>query len=136
MRRHQMSQRIAASNLCGDLSNEHMVRYCGRYSSRTRGAEREPPELEASDTEVQSPARQAAKAAWARMIRKVYEVDPLECPMCGAQMRVIALIEDPAVIERILTWLDLWEPLEPSGPSPPGGRLSLALTYHPIPDIA
>ena len=64
--------------------NEHMVRHDGRYSSRTRGAEREPPELEASDTEVQSPARQAAKAAWAKLIRKVYEVDPLECPNRGA----------------------------------------------------
>jgi len=116
--------------------NEHMVRYYGRYSSRTRGAEHEPPELEASDTEVQSPARQAAKAAWARMIRKVYEVDPLECPECGAQMRVIALIEDPTVIERILTRLGLWEPLLPAGPSPPAGPQSLPLTYDAVPDIA
>jgi hypothetical protein len=23
-----------------------------------------------------------AKAAWARIIRKVYEADPLECPRC------------------------------------------------------
>jgi hypothetical protein len=36
------------------------------------------------------------------MIRKVYDGDALPCPECGAQMRVIALIEDPAVIERIL----------------------------------
>ena len=45
-----------------------------------------------------------------KLIRKVYEVDPLVCPKCGAQMRVIALIEDPAVIERILSWLGLWHP--------------------------
>ncbi len=32
-----------------------------------------------------------AKAAWARLIRKVYEADPLECPKCKAPMRVIAL---------------------------------------------
>jgi hypothetical protein len=69
--------------------------------------------LEASDTGFQRPARQAAKAAWAKLIRKVYEVDPLECPRCGAQMRVISLIEDPAVIERILGWLGLWEPRRP-----------------------
>lgn len=83
--------------------NEHMVRYYGRYSSRTRGAEHERPDREETEAEVSTPARQAAKAAWAKLIRKVYEVDPLECPKCGAQMRVIALIEDPAVIERILT---------------------------------
>jgi hypothetical protein len=40
--------------------------------------------------EAESQARRAAKIAWAKMIRKVYEVDPLACPECGAQMRVIA----------------------------------------------
>jgi hypothetical protein len=116
--------------------HEHMVRYYGRYSSRTRGAEREPPEPDEPDSEIPNPARQAAKAAWAKLIRKVYEVDPLLCPKCGAQMRVIALIEDPAVIERILSWLGLWEPSRASGPSPPAERPSPPLTFHPVPDIA
>ena len=35
-----------------------------------------------------------AKAAWASLIQKVYEVDPLECPKCGGPMRVIAVIDD------------------------------------------
>jgi hypothetical protein len=81
-------------------------------------------------------ARQAANAAWAKLIRKVYEVDPLLCPKCGTQMRVIALLEEPAVIERILSWLGLWQPLAACGPSPPEGRSNLPLTYHPIPDVA
>jgi len=51
-------------------------------------------------------------------------------------MRVIALIEDTAVIERILSWLGLWEPRRPGGPSPPADSPSLPLTYHPVPDIA
>ncbi len=51
-------------------------------------------------------------------------------------MRVIALIEDPAVIERILSWLGLWEPPRASGPFPPAERPSPPLTYHPVPDIA
>jgi hypothetical protein len=51
-------------------------------------------------------------------------------------MRVIALIEDPAVIERILSWLGLWEPRQPAGPSPPAHSPSLPLSYHPVPDIA
>jgi hypothetical protein len=116
--------------------NEHMVRYYGRYSSRARGAERERPEMEETEGEVSAPARQAAKAAWAKLIRKVYEVDPLECPKCGALMRVIALIEDPAVIERILSWLGLWAPLRPVGRSPPAGSPSLPLTYDAVPGIA
>ena len=43
-----------------------------------------------------------AKAAWARLIRKVYEADALECPKCEGPMRVIALIDDPGVVRRIL----------------------------------
>jgi hypothetical protein len=108
--------------------HEHMVRYYGRYSSRTRGAERERPKIEEPDAESASQAREAAKAAWAKLIRKVYEVDPLLYLKCGAQMRVIALIEDPAVIERILTWLGLWDPLPACGRSPPGERPPRPLT--------
>lgn len=49
-----------------------------------------------------------ASRAWARLIKQVYEVDPLVCPRCSGTMRIIALIEQPAVIERILTHLGLW----------------------------
>jgi hypothetical protein len=82
-----------------------------------------------------------AKAAWARLIRKVYEVDPLECPKCKGPMRVIALIEGPGVIRRILEHLGLWAPLAAER-SPPLAAASwprhanLPLTHHPVPDIA
>ena len=36
------------------------------------------------------------RSTWARLIHKVYEVDPLECPRCKGPMRVIALIDDAA----------------------------------------
>ena len=68
--------------------HEHMVRYYGRYSIRTRGSEHERPDMEPSP-ETQSEARQAAKVAWAKLIRKVYEV-ALWSASCGLQMRVIA----------------------------------------------
>jgi hypothetical protein len=40
-------------------------------------------------------------ASWARLMQKLYGLDPLECPNCGATMRIIALIEDANVVERI-----------------------------------
>ena len=52
-----------------------------------------------------------ARATWARLIRKVYEADPLECPKCKGPMRVIALIENPAIIQRILEHLGQRAPL-------------------------
>ena len=45
---------------------------------------------------------------WRQLIHKVCEVDPLVCARCGAEMKIIALIDDPAVIRRILTHLGLW----------------------------
>ena len=74
------------------------MRYYGRYSSRVRSPPCERLEADEPDADTHSHARQTAKAVWAKLIRKVYEVDPLTCPECGAQMRVISLIEDPAVI--------------------------------------
>ena len=48
------------------------------------------------------------KQRWAELIKKVYEADPLLCPRCGGAMCIIALIDQPEVIEKILTHLGLW----------------------------
>lgn len=81
-----------------------------------------------------------AKATWARLIRKVYEADPLICPECQGPMRVIAIIDDPQVVRRILDHLGRWAPLPaqrvpPDQPDWPPGTV-IPLTYHPVPDIA
>ena len=82
-----------------------------------------------------------AKAAWARLIRKVYEADPLECPRCKGPMRVIALIDDPGVVRRILEHLGCWAP-EPAERGPPAQapdwprNAIIPLMYHAVPDIA
>ena len=44
---------------------------------------------------------------WAEMKKKVYEVDPLICPRCGGEMKVISFIEDHKVIDRIIRHLKL-----------------------------
>ena len=52
------------------------------------------------------------------MIRKVYEVDPLLCPSCGGQMKIICFIEDPATIDKIIRHLKLSFQAERLPPSP------------------
>lgn len=47
----------------------------------------------------------ARKRAWARPLAKVYEVDPMVCPKCGAQMKMIAVIEDLDELGRSLKHL-------------------------------
>ena len=52
------------------------------------------------------------------LIKRVYEVDPLACPKCGGQMKVVAFIESSqgAVIEKILRHCGLWQPSTPRPP--------------------
>jgi len=40
---------------------------------------------------------------WAKLIKKVYEVDPLKCAQCGETMKIIAFIMDATSIHRILS---------------------------------
>ena len=46
---------------------------------------------------------------WARLIQKIYEVNPLVCSGCQGSMKVIAFIEDENVIKKILKHLGLWD---------------------------
>ncbi len=46
----------------------------------------------------------------------IYEVDPLVCPSCGAEMKVIAFIIDHAVLDRILRHLKRTEGERGRGP--------------------
>ena len=89
---------------------EHLVRYVGWYSTRCRGerARKAVPTAAVQAPEDAQVVAARARSAWARLIHKVYEVDPLECPKCGAPMQVIALIDDAEVIRQILEHLGCW----------------------------
>jgi hypothetical protein len=60
---------------------------------------------------------------WAELMRRAFEADVLACPRCDGRMVVLATIDDPAVIHRILTHRGLsTEPGEPAaGRAPPWG---------------
>ena len=64
-----------------------------------------PREVSFEDPPAPAPPGSAAalrRQAWARMIRKVFEVDPLVCPRCGTEMEVVAWITQPSVVDAIL----------------------------------
>ncbi len=88
---------------------EQMVRYYGFYSNKSRGLRKK------AGTDDQVPALidsdispKAFRKNWARLIQKVYNVDPLLCPKCLGSMKIIAFIEDEEVISKILKHLGLW----------------------------
>jgi len=103
---------LAAMGTHVPARGQQSVRYYGFLSNAARGRRRKeqagevvlPIVLESDLPSV----GYGKNAAWARLIQKVYEVDPLACPQCGAPMRVIAFINDPEVIRKILEHLGLW----------------------------
>jgi len=97
---------------------EHLVRYYGWYSNRSRGDHMRNEGSESSrtarDDETDAAGRfdsdpdnqdskyiKDVRSAWARLIKKVYEVDPLICPHCGGEMRFLAVIKELAVQQII-----------------------------------
>ena len=48
-----------------------------------------------------------ARMSWVRLLKRVFDFDIERCPQCGGKLKLIAAIEEPAVIERILTHLGL-----------------------------
>jgi hypothetical protein len=65
--------------------------------------------------------------AWADLMRRCFEMDVLACSRCGGRMTVVATIDGPAVIHRILTHLGL---------SPESGEALPAARASPSPEDA
>ena len=64
----------------------------------------DPVPAQADATEPTTVPHAACRSAWARLIAKVYDADPLLCPRCGSEIRLIALT-DPPEVRRILRHL-------------------------------
>ena len=60
-----------------------------------------------------------SRIAWAKLLARVGEEFPLQCPTCGGDVQLIRFITDPTPIRKILTHLG--EPLEPPHVSPARG---------------
>lgn len=66
------------------------------------------PEIERPATDPSdSSQRTAARSRWARLLARIYEVFPLLCPDCGAQMRILAFLTEPEPVDAILCHLGL-----------------------------
>ena len=55
--------------------------------------------------EMENVSNKASRQSWARLIQKVYEVDPLICEKCGHDLKVIAVITEPHEVRKILECL-------------------------------
>jgi hypothetical protein len=71
------------------------------------------------DTHQKPRSHDTSRIAWAKLMARVGEEFPHECPACGGDIRLIAFITEPGPIRKILTHLG--EPLEPPPVSPARG---------------
>jgi len=84
----------------------------GRYANSTRGRLRKREHVDPIPTVLEPPiSSEAFRRNGARLIQKVFEVDPLVCSHCQGRLRVVSFIEDPPVIRRILEHLGLCLPV-------------------------
>jgi hypothetical protein len=80
---------------------------------------------------------------WARLLAKVYGIDPEVCPACGERMRIVSAFtfpEQDSIIERILKHLKIWDPpwkkvRSPRGPPPPDPEEWPEAIDPPHPDL-
>ncbi len=60
-------------------------------------AEATPTEAPGGEEETK---RAASRYLWAMLLARIYEVFPLLCPNCGAELRLIAFVTDSAPVVR------------------------------------
>ncbi len=70
---------------------------------------------------------------WRECIKKVWEVDPLECPNCGAEMEIVSFINDALIFKETLKHLRLWQ-VEHPGKPPPDNLFEEMIEYQPFDD--
>jgi hypothetical protein len=112
--------------------SQQLVRYWGWYSNASRGRRRKRQgATDTTPTASTEPGDEAEsrRLSWSQLIRKVYEIDPLLCTFCAAQMRIVAFIVERSSLRRILKNLDSdCQQPEPLAHSPPA---EAELVYAP-----
>ena len=111
---------------------QHLLRYLGlaAYSNRAHSAPRPPspdlvpePATEPPHESDPPPWLRARRASWARLLRRIFEVDPLLCP-CGGTLRIVSVITDSETVDRILSHIRnldtrAFDPFEAKAPRAP-----------------
>ena len=120
----------------------HLTRYHGVFAPHSRlraavtpagrgiGAQKAPAR---SSEQGQSASSRHVAMDWARRLKRVFGIEIERCARCGGRLKIIASIEDPQVIARILAHLERTAaqphqaemPLGAQAPPSPAGRLQI-----------
>ena len=60
-----------------------------------------------ADEEQEKQKSKTQRISWARLLKRVFNIDIEVCPKCRGKIKIIAAIEDPKVIKKILDHMNL-----------------------------
>ena len=93
----------------------HLTRYHGVLAPHSqhraavtpahRGRGAATPPVSGADAAKPLPPRHVAMS-WARRLKRVFDVEIERCTRCGGQLKIIASIEEPQLIAKILSHLE------------------------------
>jgi hypothetical protein len=87
-----------------------------KWRSHIVPAEPVPDGTSAADS-VDEEKKTAHYIHWARLLKRVFGIDLESCPNCGGPLKIIAAIEQPNAIHKILTHLGLQAHPPPRAPA-------------------
>jgi hypothetical protein len=61
---------------------------------------------------------------------RAFAIDVLACPRYGGRPRLIAMVEDPAVVGKIFAHVGLLHAADSPGPAPPSADPRSAASFH------
>ena len=109
----------------------HLTRYHGMFAMYSqyrsaltpaqRGRAAATPPVSGADQAKPSPPRHVAMS-WARRLKRVFGVEIERCTRCDGQLKIIASIEEPQLIAKILSHLERAAPEQSQSELPLGAR--------------
>ena len=103
----------------------HLIRFHGVLAPNAKLRAQVVPQEPAPPARAPPPAECEANCAhhrpvrlsWAKLLKRVFEIDMEHCPNCGGELRIIAAILEQPVIEKILAHLGLQARAPPRSPA-------------------
>ncbi len=109
----------------------HLIRFHGVLAPNAKLRALVVPQEVPQSPEPAAPAQEAAPAecepncahhrparlSWAKLLKRVFDLDLEHCPNCGGELKIIAAILEQPVIEKILTHLALQARAPPRAPA-------------------
>ena len=91
--------RVNLTRFHGVFASNHKYRALVTPAKRGRGKNTQ-------SLNDQTPAEKRASMTWAKHLKRVFDIEIETCSECGGDVKIIASIEDPVVIQKILAHLD------------------------------